>query len=217
MCERAAASSCWSPPWARRGCGGQRPSPPMAPGQRHDRWPCPSPQAVSRSWPALLGSWASQNQAIGLALLPNAAPAPRRVSSRPELVMTQAQPRCRAAPARCRQGAASRPSLDLQDDIDGTGDAGEGEARLGLGHERVQPAQGFGSTVGVERAERAVMAGVHGADELECFRPTDLAQRDPVGRETQRLPQQHGKVGGERGVEVDDIRRPAPRARACPR
>src|SRR5688572_5549993 len=56
MCERAAASSCWSPPWSPRCCGGQRPSLPTAPGQRHDRCPCASRQAVSRRWPALLAS-----------------------------------------------------------------------------------------------------------------------------------------------------------------
>ncbi len=41
--------------------------------------------------------------------------------------------------------------LELQDDIDGTPDASKGEARLGFGHQRVQPAQGLGGTVGVER------------------------------------------------------------------
>jgi hypothetical protein len=49
------------------------------------------------------------------------------------------------------------------------------------------------------------MAGVHGPDELERLWPADLAQGDPVRGETQRLPQQYGKVGVQRRVEVDDI------------
>jgi hypothetical protein len=119
----AAASSCWSPPWARRVCGGQRPSPPIAPGQRHDRCPCPSPQADSRSWPALLGSQANAEPAypFGAAALCGAG-----------------------TPLRSQVLLLASP-FDSQDHIDSTGDASERVAPLGLSDEHVQPVQSLGA------------------------------------------------------------------------
>jgi hypothetical protein len=60
------------------------------------------------------------------------------------------------------------------------------------------------------------MTGVDRTDEFERLEPADLAERDSVGGQTERLLQQYGEVGAERGVEVDDVGGRQGRARACP-
>ena len=52
---------------------------------------------------------------------------------------------------------------------------------------RFQTADGFARAVGVQRAHRAVVAGVHRLQQVESFRAADLADDDPLGTHTQAV------------------------------
>src|SRR3954453_21161790 len=109
-----------------------RAGPGSAPGRRHDRPRGASPQAVSRGWRLLLPDRANA--------------APRR--SPPELLPD-------AVPGHgpdLGQAPPLAPPLELQDVVHGAEDAPEREARLGLGHQRVQPPQRLPGAVAVQRA-----------------------------------------------------------------
>src|SRR4051794_25473923 len=116
-CAKAGARSCWSPPLgvtARPGAG-----PGSAPGRRHDRPRGASPQAVSTGWRRLLPDRANA--------------APRRS---PPVLLPAAAPGHGPDLGQAPPGA---PPPQPQDGGHGAEDAPEREARLCLGHERVQP------------------------------------------------------------------------------
>ena len=109
------------------------------------------------------------------------------------------RPAARGAPSARRRGSRARhlPDIrhaacfaatrELDDVVDGRMDRRQGKAGLRFGGERVEAVYRFLGPVGVQRAEGAVVAGVHGANQLERLRPTDLAERDAVGGEAECL------------------------------
>ena len=78
---------------------------------------------------------------------------------------------------------------------------------------RLHPADGLARGVGVQRAHRAVVAGVHGLEEVEGLRAADFADDDAFGTHPQAVLDQvaHGdlalalKVRGA-GLQTDHVR-----------
>jgi hypothetical protein len=71
---------------------------------------------------------------------------------------------------------------------------------------------GLRAAVGVQRAHRAVMTGVHGLQQVEGFRATHLTDDDPFGTHTQTVLDQvaHGDLAlalevGRAGFEAHDV------------
>src|SRR3954447_6854015 len=105
-----------------------RAGPGSAPGRRHDPPRGASPQAVSRGWRRLLPDRANAApRRSPPVLLPPAAP-----RHGPDGRPAPPPPPPPAPRARCRPGAARRPSPELQDVVDGAEDARERERGLGL-------------------------------------------------------------------------------------
>src|SRR5262249_38271041 len=79
----------------------------------------------------------------------------------------------------------------LDDDVDRGGDhfadGARGQRVAAHGDHRFETRESFAWAVGVERAHRAVMAGVHCLQQVECFRSAHLAHDDAFGAHTQAV------------------------------
>src|SRR6202012_5921380 len=91
-------------------------------------------------------------------------------------------------------------AFGLDDDVDGTDDhfADGFHRQLEAAHRDhgFETRHGFTRRVGVQRAHRAVMAGVHGLQKGESFGSAHLADDDAFGTHTQTVPAQiaHGDL-----------------------
>ena len=90
--------------------------------------------------------------------------------------------------------AAVAHALDLDDQVDGAGDLGADGARRQAGdahlHHVLDAGQRVARGVGVDGADRAVMAGVHGLQHVEGLGAAHLADDDAVGPHPQRVADQ---------------------------
>ena len=79
----------------------------------------------------------------------------------------------------------------LNNDVDGTCDHfADGFDRQGIAphHDHAfETADGFARRIGVQRAHRSVVAGVHGLEQVEGFRAADFADDDAFGPHTQAV------------------------------
>src|SRR5262245_33884034 len=104
----------------------------------------------------------------------------------------------------------------LDDDVDGPGDHladGLGRQLEAAHHDhRFQAADGLARAVGMQRAHRAVVAGVHGLQQVEGLRPAHLADDDALGAHAQAVAHQvaHGDLAfalevGRAGLQAHDV------------
>ena len=106
------------------------------------------------------------------------------------------------------RGAALQ-AVGLDDQVDGAGDLlPHGlQRQLEAGHRdhRFETGDGVARRVGVQRGQRAFVAGVHGLQHVERFRTAAFADDDSFGPHTQGVAHQVG--GGDRALAFD-VRRP---------
>jgi hypothetical protein len=73
---------------------------------------------------------------------------------------------------------------DLDDQVNGRSNllakGLDGEVDAGHGHHVLDPAQGIPRGVGVDRGQRAVVAGVHGLEHVQRLAAAHLADDDPL-------------------------------------
>src|SRR5690606_28785190 len=105
----------------------------------------------------------------------------------------------------------------LDDDVDRAADhVADGlglQAEAAHGDHALQTAEALARAVGVQRAHRAVVAGVHGLQQVERLRSAHLADDDPLGTHAQAVAHQvaHGDLAlalkvGRPGLQPDDVR-----------
>ena len=89
----------------------------------------------------------------------------------------------------------------------------DGQLEAAHGDHRFQAAHGFARAVGVQRAHRAVMAGVHGLQQVERLGSAHFAHDDAFGTHTQAVPDQvaHGDLAlafevGRAGFQAHHMR-----------
>ena len=108
-------------------------------------------------------------------------------------------------------------ALDLNDQVDGAGDlpADRLLRELATGHHDhvFETHDGIAGAVGVDRTERAVVAGIHRLEHVEALGTADLAQDDAVRSHAQRIPHQvalidlAGPLGAHRArLQPDHVR-----------
>ena len=68
--------------------------------------------------------------------------------------------------------------------------AASGSPRVGEQHERLEPGERVGRTVGVDGGHRAVVTGVERLEHVERLAAADLADDEAVGPHAQRGPHQ---------------------------
>src|SRR5215217_3604341 len=97
----------------------------------------------------------------------------------------------------------------LDDHVDGADDhlanGARGQAVAAHGDHALDTADGFARAVGVEGAHRAVVAGVHGLEEVERLRAADFADDDPLGTHPQTV--LHQVAHGDHALALE-VRRP---------
>ncbi len=107
-------------------------------------------------------------------------------------------------------------TLGLDDDVDRIGDhladGLRGQREAAHGDHRFQTGKRLARAVGVERAHRAVVAGVHGLEQIERLRSAHLADDDALGPHAQAVLDQvaHGDLAlaldiGRAGLETDHV------------
>ena len=90
-------------------------------------------------------------------------------------------------------GAVDEPA-DVDDQVERRGDLLADrlhrQVEAGHQHHHLEPVQRVARRVGVDRRQRAVVAGVHGLEHVERLGAADLADDDAVGPHAQRVAHQ---------------------------
>ena len=106
--------------------------------------------------------------------------------------------------------SAVSEAADLDDEIDGGSDLGANYGKRNLeaahGDHGLEAADGVVAGASVNGGERAVVAGVHGLEHVECFVAADFADDDAVGAHTQSVDYQAARRNGAGTFDVGRTR-----------